>query len=134
MSIFINFFLCVEFYSKIKIDRPGYFVYNSNRSTSRLLTRASGLQTNSQTDPVFLDIYNVVPVLYQDCVYNGRTAEIVEVGITSMSIKFTSIILKRLVKCHCGLSIKFVLHQSKVVENRLSFKQRHHRQQLFWHL
>ena len=37
MSIFVNMFLCLEFYSNILIDRLGYFVYNFNRPTDRLL-------------------------------------------------------------------------------------------------
>ena len=43
MSIFVNLFLCLEFYSKISIDRSGYFVYNSNRPTGRLLDSGFGL-------------------------------------------------------------------------------------------
>jgi len=37
ISIYVNLFLCLEFYSKILIERLGYFVYNSNRPTGRLL-------------------------------------------------------------------------------------------------
>jgi len=43
MSIFVKLFLCLEFYSKILIDRSGYFVYNSNRPTGRLLDLGFGL-------------------------------------------------------------------------------------------
>jgi len=37
MSIFVQLFLFLEFYSNILIDQSGYFVYNSNRPTGRLL-------------------------------------------------------------------------------------------------
>ena len=37
ISIYVNLFLCLEFYSKILICLSGYFVYNSNRPTSQLL-------------------------------------------------------------------------------------------------
>ena len=37
VSIFVNLFLCLELYSKILIDPSGYFVYNSNQPTGRLL-------------------------------------------------------------------------------------------------
>jgi len=43
MSIFVYLFLCLEFYSKIQIDWSGYFVYNSNRPTDRLLDSGFGL-------------------------------------------------------------------------------------------
>ena len=45
IRIYVNLFLCLEFYSKISIDRSGYFVYsnNSNRPTSRLLDSGFGL-------------------------------------------------------------------------------------------
>jgi len=49
MSIFVNLFICSEFYSKLKIYRLGYFVYNSNRPTGRFLDSGLGLWTNSQT-------------------------------------------------------------------------------------
>jgi len=43
MSIFVNLFLCLEFDSKILIDQSGYFVYNSNGPTRRLLDSGFGL-------------------------------------------------------------------------------------------
>jgi len=41
--MFVNLFLCLEFYYRIKIDRSGYFVYNSNRPTGRLPDSGFGL-------------------------------------------------------------------------------------------
>jgi len=43
ISIYVNLFLCLVFYSKISIDRASYYVYNSNRPTSRVLDLGFGL-------------------------------------------------------------------------------------------
>ena len=59
INIYVNLFLCFDFYCKFFFDPSGYFVHNSNRSSGRLIDSGIGLR----------DLYADCPHIKRMCVF-----------------------------------------------------------------